>query len=69
MQKWEYAEMVGKKITSLGKALFKEDRNLTEHGAWSQLGNDGWELVNVVADPDGEFHYFFKRPVEEKPQK
>ncbi len=69
MQKWEHCELVGKTATVLGKTLFRKDYNLTERGAWSDLGDDGWELVGVVADEQGEFHYFFKRPVVEQDQK
>jgi hypothetical protein len=69
MQKWEYAEMVGKTVKLLGKRLFRKEFNLTERGAWDELGDEGWELVSVVADAQGEFHYFFKRPVEEKAKK
>lgn len=69
MQRWEYGEMSGKTFKVLGKAILSKDRSLTEHGAWNDLGNEGWELVSVVADAEGVFHYFFKRPVEEKPKK
>ena len=64
MQKWEHCELDGKTVTVLGKGLFRREFNLTERGAWNELGSDGWELVSVVPDAKGEFHYFFKRPID-----
>lgn len=66
MPKWQHAEMVGSTVTVLGRTLFRKQFRLTERGAWDELGDDGWELVSVVPDAQGEFHYFFKRPVEDK---
>lgn len=63
MQNWEHCELVGKQITYLTKGLFNKDSKSTEKGAWKELTDGGWELVSVVADAEGVFHYFFKRPV------
>lgn len=63
MQKWQYGELIGKTFKVLGKTILRKQYRITEHGAWDDLGDDGWELVSVVADEKNEFHYFFKRPV------
>ena len=66
MQRWEHCELVGKTVTVLGKGVLAKEFKIRERGAWHELGDRGWQLVSVVADPEGEFHYFFKRPAEEK---
>jgi hypothetical protein len=66
MQRWEHCELVGKTVTVLGKGMFRKQFKLTEHGAWDELGDKGWELVSVVPDGEGELHYYFKRSIEPK---
>ncbi len=63
MPQWEHCELVGKQITYLTKGLFNKDSKAMETGAWKELTEGNWELVSVVPDSDGVFHYFFKRPV------
>ncbi len=65
MEKWEHCELVGGTVKFLGAVgLFadKSDSYGQPAQAWKDLENEGWELVAVVADKDGQFHYFFKRP-------
>jgi hypothetical protein len=65
MDRWEYCELVGGQVNFLGAAgLFadKSDAYSNPAKAWQDLGNDGWELVSVVAAKDGQLHHFFKRP-------
>lgn len=69
MQKWEHCHLVGGKVTVLGKGIFHKEWKLSERSAWNELGEDGWELVSVNLDKEGEWHYFFKRPVPEKTEK
>lgn len=68
MQNWEHCVLAGKQITYLTKGLFNKDSKATEKGAWKELTDGHWELVSVVVDAEGEFNYFFKRPVLEKEQ-
>ena len=53
MQKWEYKVEAGKPNAGIQPALNK-------------LGNDGWELIGVVATPPdasgNTLGFFFKRP-------
>jgi hypothetical protein len=69
MQKWQYYTHV----QSLNEKFLKS----SEWGPspdWNRLGQDGWELVNVIAASHtrGEadagratsFYYYFKRPIE-----
>ncbi|MGF1507617.1 MAG: hypothetical protein ACFB51_21195 [Anaerolineae bacterium] len=65
MQKWEYCELVNRTVTLLGKRGLRREFKLTERGAWDELGDEGWELVSAVHEPDGEVHYYFKRPQSE----
>jgi hypothetical protein len=67
---WEYAKFYKGTIFWLAaRGLFADKSDAVgsdEAKAWSKLSEDGWELVSVVADADGQFAYFFKRPREEK---
>lgn len=63
-EKWEHCVLVGKTVTVLGKGLLHKEFKITERGAWNELGDQGWQLVSVVHDGAGEFHYYFKRPAE-----
>jgi hypothetical protein len=65
MQRWQHCRLKGNRVHFLGASgIFdnKADAHLTERGAWSKLEEEGWELVSAVADPEGEFIFFFKRP-------
>jgi hypothetical protein len=65
MQKWEHCELKGSRVVVMSRGgLRRKDVKLVEYNAWKDLEEDGWELVSVVLDQDGEFRYFFKRPVE-----
>ena len=69
---WEYCKMYRKTIFWLSAhGLFadKNDPYNDEAKAWERLSKDGWELVSVVADNDGEFHFYFKRLAPEKDKK
>jgi hypothetical protein len=75
MQKWEYLRI---RVSYPGGNIFSQNI-LTSyiygskylenvhvdvfHSRIDELGNDGWELVNVTATRDGE-SYWFKRPKE-----
>ena len=65
MQKWQHCRLQGNRVSFLGAARIfenKADSHLWERTAWSKLEDEGWELVSVVTDPDGEFVFYFKRP-------
>ena len=65
MQKWQHCKLEGNRVRFLGASgLFKDkaDTHLSERSAWNKLEDEGWELVSVVPDPDGELIFFFKRP-------
>jgi hypothetical protein len=65
MQKWEHCELKGNSVVVMSRGgLRRKDTKLIEHNAWKSLEDDGWELVSVVTDQEGEFRYYFKRPVE-----
>lgn len=68
MQKWQHCKLQGSRVTFLGSAgpfENKRDLHLTDRTAFSKLEDEGWELVTVLLDPDpdGDFIYFYKRPV------
>ena len=66
MQKWQHCQLHGNRVRFLGAArLFenKADAHLGERTAWSKLEDEGWELVSVVMDAEGEPVFYFKRPV------
>jgi hypothetical protein len=65
MQRWQHCRLKGNHIQFLGASgIFdnKGDAHLTERGAWNRLEEEGWQLVSAVADSEGEFVFFFKRP-------
>lgn len=65
-QRFEHCQLIGNRITYLGRAgVFedKKDRTAGESSAWDYLENDGWELVAVTTDKDGRQVAYFKRPV------
>ncbi len=65
-QRFEHCRLVGTKITYLGRAGMFEDKGDqagNEFKAWDHLEKDGWELVGVVVDKNGEHVTYFKRPV------
>ena len=74
MQKWEYFRLVTKDAYNgdRNQEWDSEQRLLiAPHSGWEQdhvifnrLGDEGWELVGVVQNPDdeGKCTYTFKRP-------
>ena len=65
MQKWQYCKLQGNRVMFLGAAgVFENKRDvyLSDRTAFSYMEDEGWELVTVLPDPDGDFIYFFKRP-------
>lgn len=65
MQNWQHCKLVGNKVCFLSAAnVFdnKSDAHITERVAWSKLEDDGWELVSVIMNEDGEREFFLKRP-------
>ena len=65
MRKWQHCKLEGSRARFLGAAgVFenKADSHLGKRAAWNKLEDDGWELVSVVTNPEGEFVFFFKRP-------
>lgn len=66
-QQFEYCKLVGAQITYLGRDGLLEDkydRALGEFQAWDRLEKEGWELVSVVIDAEGQQAAFFKRPFQ-----
>ena len=66
VQRFEHCKLVGTQITYLGRdCLFEDKRDKTRNPfvAWDQLEKEGWELVAVVPDQEGEHVAYFKRPV------
>jgi hypothetical protein len=64
-QRFEHCRLAGGKITYLGRTGVFEDKGdsvRNEAGAWDHLEKDGWELVSVVVDKDGQHAAYFKRP-------
>ena len=70
MSKWQHCKLQKNRVTFLGAAgVFenKKDAYVSDRSAFSRLEDEGWELVTVLPDPDGDFIYFFKRRmIEEK---
>lgn len=72
MTQWQHCKLHKSRVTFLGAAgVFENKRDLYIHepAAFSTLEDDGWELVTVLPDPDGDFVYFFKRPLVESKAK
>jgi hypothetical protein len=66
-QRFEHCQLTGTKITYLGRAGIledKRDKTRSEFNAWDYLEREGWELVAVTTDKDGQQIAYFKRPVE-----
>ena len=66
-QRFEHCRVEGTRVTYLGRAgLFedKRDQALSEFAVWDRLENQGWELVTVVVDRDGQHVAYLKRPVQ-----
>ncbi len=66
MSKWQHCKLQKNRVSFLGAAgVFenKKDVYVSEQAAFSHLEDDDWELVAVLTDPDGDFVYFFKRPL------
>lgn len=66
MTKWQHCRLQKNQVVFLGAVgMFenKKDAYSSESAAFSHLEAAGWELVTVLPDPDGDFIYFFKRPV------
>jgi len=64
--RFEHCRLIGARITYLGRAgIFEDKRDQTwnEFSAWDHLEKEGWELVSVVANKDGQHVAYFKRPV------
>ncbi len=64
-QRFEHCRLVGTKIVYLGRSgLFedKDERAGDEFKAWDYLEKEGWELVTVAADKNGQPVAYFKRP-------
>jgi len=63
-QRFEHCRLIGTKITYLGRAgLFedKDDQAGNEYKAWDYLEKEGWELVTVAIDKNGQQIAYFKR--------
>ena len=67
MTKWQHCKLQNNRVMFLGAAGVFENKKdaypAGERAAFSHLEDAGWELVTVLPDPDGNFIYFFKRPV------
>jgi len=66
MTTWQHCKLQRNRVEFLGAAGVFENRKDAyprERTAFSHLEDAGWELVTVLSDPDGDFIYFFKRPV------
>jgi len=64
-RQWQHCKLEGSRVTFLGAAgVFenKADAHLGRRSAWSDLEDEGWELVSVVTDPEGELTFYLKRP-------
>ena len=65
MQKWQHCTLIGNKVRFLGAASVfenKSDAYMTERSAWSKLEDEGWLLVSVVVDGDGNLVHYLRRP-------
>ncbi len=65
-QRFEHCKLVGTRIIYLGRdGVFEDkyDRTGGEFRAWDRLEKEGWELVAVVTDANGQHVAYFKRPV------
>ncbi|MBN1581906.1 MAG: hypothetical protein JXA89_14470 [Anaerolineae bacterium] len=63
----EHCRLIGAEITYLGRdKVFenKRDKPWNEFRAWDLLEKEGWELVSVVANADGQHVAYFKRSLE-----
>ncbi|HNT75219.1 MAG TPA: hypothetical protein PKH77_09390 [Anaerolineae bacterium] len=72
MTKWQHCKLQKSRVTFLGASgVFENKRDVyvREPSAFSNLEDEGWELVTVLPDPDGDFVYFFKRPVTDSKTK
>jgi hypothetical protein len=68
-QRFEHCRLTGTQVQYLGRTgLFedKSDSSGSEAKAWDWLEKQGWELVTVVSDKDGNPVAYFKRPYGEK---
>lgn len=66
-QRFEHCRLIGTRITYLGRAGILEDKSdqtRNEFRAWDYLEKEGWELVTVVTDENGQQVAYFKRPFE-----
>ena len=64
--RFEHCQLVGTRIIYLGRTGIFEDKRDTswnEASAWDHLEKDGWELVTVATDKNGQLVAYFKRPV------
>ena len=56
--RWEYHTAVVRTLSLLSTTVQNSDRSQLD-----AAGDDGWELVTVLRDDDGQgFRAFFKRP-------
>ena len=65
-QRFEHCRLAGTRVTYLGRdGLFEDrkDRRAGEFRVWDYLEKEGWELVSVVADEEGQHVFYFKRPI------
>jgi hypothetical protein len=71
MSRWQYCEAHWKPQVAAIGMMSPDGRHEIETVAaeeWfktmARLGVEGWELVAVVASPEGrEYHHYFKRPL------
>jgi hypothetical protein len=66
-QQFEHCRLIGADIIYLGRDKAfenKRDKAWNEFRAWDLLEKEGWELVSVVANADGQHAAYFKRPME-----
>ena len=66
-QRFEHCQLIGSKIVYLGRdGIFEAKRNQSwsQFSAWDFLEKEGWELVSVVSDKNGEQISYFKKPFQ-----